>query len=337
MYKEVDTEIVISVVIPVYNVEKYLERCIESVVNQTYNNLEIIIVNDGSTDASLEVANRMKAKYPKLIIIDQENSGVSSTRNAGMKAANGDYIAFLDSDDWVAPDCYEYMLNLIKKYNADVADIMTMQVDTDHPTVPAVAEKIEIYDGMDILEHYLYRGMKETKGAPFTVWRKLYKRSLFSNEIHFAEGMINEDICFNYKVLSKCKRIVVSNQIKHFYFQRKTGLTNGPLKRRDLDLFKVSDELIMLASKSKNARIIELAKMKRARSDFSILARAARDGFDQNSIDNPEEITSKTQNSLRKNLFLLFKSPMSITRKGLAVLFAINYKLSCKMIRYLKK
>lgn len=326
----------ISVIIPVYNVEKYLERCVESVMKQTYKNIEVILVNDGSTDGSLAVAERLKKKYPQIIIVNKTNGGLSSARNVGVKASSGAYIAFLDSDDWVTPDCYEYMLNLAVANEADLSDVMIYQVKSEQDEIPVSEEKIDVYSGRDILEHYLFRGMSEQNGAPYSACRKLYKCDLFRDDTaSFVEGTVNEDICFNYRILRKCAKIVVSNQVKYFYFQGEASITNGAMKKKDLALIKVSRDLVKLAEESGDKRIIELAKMKDARSDFSLLARAAKDGIDTESIENPEELIRKLQKRLKKNLRLLMKSPMSSARKALAVAFVTNYGLSQKMIKAL--
>lgn len=326
----------ISVIIPVYNVEKYLERCVESVMRQTYQNLEVILVNDGSTDGSLSVCKGLQKKYPKLILVDKKNGGLSSARNAGIKASSGAYVAFLDSDDWVTPDCYEYMLRLAVANQADLSDIMIYQVKSEQDQIPTAEEKIDIYSGRDILEHYLYRGMSEQNGAPYSACRKLYKRNLFQGDTaSFVEGTVNEDICFNYRILRKCSKIVVSNQIKYFYFQGEASITNGAMKKKDLALLTVSRDLVRLAEESGDEKIIELAKMKEARSDFSLLARAAKDGVDETSINNSDDLIVDLRKRLRKNLSLLMRSPMSSTRKALAVAFVTNYNLSKKLIKAL--
>lgn len=331
--KNIDLTEKISVVIPVYNVEKYLERCVESVMNQTYNNLEVILVNDGSTDGSLSVCKRLQTKYPQLILINKKNGGLSSARNVGINASHGDYIAFLDSDDWVTSDCYEYMLGLAVSNDADLSDVMIYQVKSEKDPIPAENEKVEIYSGRDILEHYMYRGMSEQNGAPYSACRKLYKRELFKDDTaSFVEGTVNEDICFNYRILRKCSKIVVSNQIKYFYFQGETSITTGAMKKKDLALLTVSRDLVKLAEESGDEKIIELAKMKEARSDFSLLARAAKDGIDKTSIEDADKLVKKLRARLKKNMGLLLKSPMSSTRKSLAVLFCISYGTSSFLI-----
>lgn len=322
----------ISVIVPVYNTEKYLKRCIESLIQQTYINIEIILVNDGSTDNSFEICKDFKKKYKNITLINKKNGGLSSARNAGITAANGDYIAFLDSDDWVVRDCYEYMLNLAIMNNAEIADVRVLQVKSKYDKVPILDEKIEVFSGRKILEHYLYRGMKEVNGAPYSVCRKLYQKKLFYDDSYsFVEKTVNEDICFNYRILCKCKRIAVSNQIKYFYFQSEKSISTGVLKKRDLALLIISKELVNLACESNDKRIIELAKMKAARADFSLLSRIAIYGIDIN-IKNSDDLIKKMIKRLKKNILLMIKSPMSIARKIVAIAFCVNFNLTKMLI-----
>ena len=327
----------ISVIVPVYNTEKYLERCVKSLIQQTYRNIEIILVNDGSMDKSFEICKKLQEKYKNIILINKKNGGLSSARNAGIEVANGEYIAFLDSDDWVTQDCYEYMLNLAVTNNAEIADIMVSQVKSKDDNVLSTDEKIEVFSGRKILEHYLYRGMKEINGAPYSACRKLYQKKLFNDDtLCFVEKTVNEDICFNYRILSKCRRIAVSNQIKYFYFQGEKSISTGMLEKKDLALLKISRELVNLANESNDKRIVELAKMKEARAYFSLLARISRYGMDA-AIENPNNLVKKLKKRLRKSLVLLMKYPMSITRKICAVAFCVDFSLTKTIIAVFPK
>lgn len=321
----------ISIIVPVYNVERYLDRCVQSLISQTYENLEIILVDDGSLDRCPKLCDEYEKKYSNIRVIHKENGGLSSARNAGMAVAKGDYIGFVDSDDWVEPTMYAYLYEILIDYDADISDICCIQTDGNKKIINT-DEKINIYSGDDILIRYLERGLSEKKGAPYTVWRKLYKKEVINGEL-FKEGILNEDICYNYSVMRRAKKVAESNQIFYYYFQNSAGISGGKLKKKDLVLLKVTDELVELAGESDNKLIVEYAKMKRARSDFSLLMKAALNGMEGVS-DKQLDIMQK---NLRKNLKLIFKSPMSITRKLICLAFAINRKLTGVVFSRLKK
>lgn len=334
--KKKEKDPLISVIVPVYKTEKYLDRCLESLIKQTYKNIEIILIDDGSPDNCAYICDSYAKTYSNIFAYHKENGGLSSARNLGIEKANGDYLAFVDSDDWIAYDMYEKLLNYILEFDADISDIRVKQLTKEEDVINQ-AEKIEIIEGKKILEHYLYRGLNEQGGAPYSVARKLFNRSLFNGDTaEFDENTINEDICFNYKILEKCNKIVVSNQIKYFYFQGESSITTGELKIKDLDLLKVTDELVRLARLTKDDKIIELAIAKRIRSDFSLLSKIAVNGIEE-TVNEPNKLIEKLLSNLRRNLFIIFKSPMPINRKVLALLFSLNYNLSCKIIRQIKK
>lgn len=317
----------VSIIVPIYKVEAYLDRCVKSLLNQTYSNIEIILVDDGSPDNCPDICDTYAEKYSNVKVIHKANGGLSSARNAGLEVADGGYIGFVDSDDWVEPKMFEHLVDMIEVYGADISDIKCIQTDGSKQIVNE-AEKVDIFAGQDIIKRYLYRGLSEKNGAPYTVWRKLYKRNIIINE-RFEEGILNEDICFNYIVLSKSNKYVESNQIMYNYFQNDASITGGKLRKKDLVLLVVCDNLVQLAMSSENKEIIDLAKMKRARSDFSLLMRAAINGTDEVS----ENELALMQKNLRKNLRLLLMSPMSIARKAVCVSYAVSRKCTDTVIR----
>lgn len=321
----------ISVIVPVYKVEKYLERCIQSLLKQTYKNLEIILVDDGSPDKAPSICDDYAKKFDCIKVIHKNNGGLSSARNAGLEIAKGDYIGFVDSDDWVEENMYEYLFDLLRNNNADIADICCIQTNGAKKIINP-KEKTAVFSGNDILIQYLSRGLSEQNGAPYTVWRKLYKKKVIGKE-RFLEGTLNEDICFNYVVLKSAKRVVESNQIMYYYFQNSDGISGGKLRNKDLDLLKVTDLLVKFAKESNNQEIIKLAQMKRARSDFSLLMKSAMNGTENVSVDK----LNSMQENLRKNIILLLKSPMSISRKLMCILFAINRKMPAIIVLIVKQ
>ena len=328
---ETNGKALVSVIVPVYKVEAYLDRCIQSILNQTYANLEIILVDDGSPDKCPVICDQYAKKDARIKVIHKSNGGLSSARNAGMDIASGDYIAFVDSDDWIEVNMISHLVGMCESFDADVSDIRCIQTDGTK-RIKNDNEMSEVYSGQDIIKRYLFRGLNEQNGAPYTVWRKLYKRNIIINE-RFEEGILNEDICFNYLILDKCHTYVESNQIMYNYFQNEASITGGKLRRKDFDLLKVCDNLVQLAKSSNNMEILELAEMKKARSYFSLLMRAALNGTDGVAEDELVAL----QKNLRKNLKILLKSPMSSSRKAICLSFAISRNLTNGLKKKKKK
>ena len=197
----------VSVIVPVYNVEKYLRKCLDSIIQQTYQNLEILIINDGSTDGSDVICREYVEKDTRIAYITKENSGVSDTRNMGLKQASGDYVTFVDSDDWIEKTYVEELYDKITTYNADIA-IANYYLFNDSEGL--------FYFFMGDQDYYerlytpvqLIDGLYETKFnksfALISAWGKLYKRSLF-DELLFPKGRIGEDGFFNLKAFLLCE------------------------------------------------------------------------------------------------------------------------------------
>ncbi len=323
----------ISVIVPVYNVEKYLERCVKSILEQSYQNLEIILVDDGSTDNSGKICDTFAQKFNNIKVIHKINGGLSSARNAGMAIATGDYLAFVDSDDWIEKDIYAACINAMEQYNCDVVDFLPVYTDGRNiPRINNVYSKPSIVEDDDIIYDYLYRG--QTDISPFTVWRKLYKKNLFEN-INFPEGRINEDIVTNFKVLCAAKKLVHISNVGYFYFQNTESLSSGKLKKRDFDLLYASKELCRLSSKLGRKDIYKLARIKLGRSYFSLLAKAAVGGFGDDISDAKVCIKELTK-QLRKNYRLLMQAPISKNRKIMITLVAINYNLLAMPVKLYK-
>ena len=176
----------ISVIIPVYNVGKYLGKCLDSVINQTYRNLEIIIINDGSTDNSLEVATKYKNKDNRITLITQENKGLSGARNTGLDLASGDYIFFIDSDDYIKLNTLELFLNKLKEndYKMVISRHGHVIKGEVHPNTKSYANFYSAIDCQKMLNN--------CDTVFVTVWNKLYKKDAF-NTLRFSQGKINED------------------------------------------------------------------------------------------------------------------------------------------------
>ena len=324
-----NTQHLLSVIVPVYNVEQYLERCVASIINQYYKHIEVILVDDGSPDRSPEICDRLAKQDDRIKVVHQANGGLSSARNTGLKTASGDLVTFVDSDDWIANDIYRKCIEIIDATGCDVVDfkpvITFSEEDAKKKRQNLDAQKngeISVVEGEAVLYDYLYRAQMEQ--TPFSVCRKVYRRGLFDG-IEFPVGKINEDIATNFKVLKNAKRLVHIPDIGYFYFRgNETSITSAYLRKKDLDLLNACEELIKLSEKCDDTRIKELAEVKMARSYFSLLARAATKGVADDVSASDLRFLTK---SLRKNYKKLMKSSMPINRKLFATAASIDYRM----------
>lgn len=324
----------ISVIVPVYNVEKYLRRCIDSILAQTYPNLEIILVNDGSPDNSWEICKEYEEAYPIVHAFIKINGGQSSARNVGLNYAHGKYVGFIDSDDWIAPDMYMSLYNLIVSNNADGSQINFMLADNENVKRHDKPTTIKTFDNRnEILYNYLMAGTTGT-GA-YSVWRCLFILES-AKKYQFREGKVNEDIDYKYKLLSECNRFVVSDKICYYYFQSGNSTTSGLLRLRDFDLYESADELEKLTNLEPNEEIRFLGKVKKARTPFSLLCRIAYYGI-SDDFNDKKRIIKKLLKEHRQNIPILLKAPLPLSRKLLTIMFGVNFTLTKTLITLLKK
>ncbi len=214
------TEGLISVIVPVYEVEAYLENCIRSILNQTYENLQIILVDDGSPDTCGEICDGYAKKDSRITVIHKENGGVSDARNAGLDVAEGDYIAFVDADDYIHPQMFQVLLDNLQKYGADISGCLFRSVYDLNTGYGNAGNHISIYTNTEALDN-LYGSLY----IPTVVmWNKLYKRTLF-REIRFPCGKIHEDEFTMYRLLYQCEIIVFTDALLYCYLRRKSGIT----------------------------------------------------------------------------------------------------------------
>lgn len=203
----------ISVIIPIYNTEKYLEKCINSVISQTYENWELLLIDDGSTDNSGIVCDAFAKKDARIVVKHQENKGRSAARNKGLEIATGQYIMFVDSDDWVDDRCLELSYQAVVEYNFPLVVFRNRHIYTDHIEDESDGQ-VCVFEGEESLEFYV-KG-KEGLQRTDTVWGKLYHKDLL-HDIRFVEDKYYEDLMFITKVFSKCVSCVYLNQAFYNY------------------------------------------------------------------------------------------------------------------------
>lgn len=201
----------LSVIIPIYNVEKYLRRCIDSVIKQTYNNLEIILVDDGSPDNSGSICDEYARKDQRIKVIHQENAGLSGARNSGISVANGDFITFVDSDDWIDKDMYSQMLQYQRNNDLDIICADTYLVKFSKTEFRPLFESDLVFKGRDALNLILIGKIDNA------AWNKIYRTSIFG-DIRYPSRRIYEDVATTYKVFAKASKIGYLKKPFYYYF-----------------------------------------------------------------------------------------------------------------------
>lgn len=227
----------ISVIVPVYNVAQYLPKCMESIRNQTYENLEVILIDDGATDESGAMCDQFKKEDPRIVVFHKENGGLSDARNYGIARATGTYITCIDSDDYVEKDYVEYMYRLLKKYDTRMA-ICQHMVHYDNGSVKRHGGSgDEKMSGVKVVERMLYHDVIDT-----SAWAKLYHRDLF-RDVQYPFGKLFEDIGTTYALMLQCDLIAVGYEPKYHYIYHANSIVNSAFIPKKLDLLEMTDQM----------------------------------------------------------------------------------------------
>lgn len=294
----------ISIIVPVYKVEKYLDTCVRSILEQTFADFELILVDDGSPDRCGALCDAYAAEDERIIVIHKENGGLSSARNAGIEAARGNYIGFVDSDDSIAPDMYHFLYENMKKEQADLS----------------MCGLFDVYAGREpkrLPEYYRVMGPEEAvemvlkaEIVSVTAVNKLYKKEIFC-KLRFMEGRQAEDAFAAVDILMNCKKIVVSSRQKYYYVHRGGSITTGKFSERDMDVIEAYQYNYGLVARH-YPRLLPVARMRICWAHFWVL--------DKLYVAGNETDTLLYKNSviryLRKNaLFILGRSEFCFSRK----------------------
>lgn len=230
----------ISIIVPIYNAGKDLEQCIKSIVEQTYKNIEIILVNDGSTDESLSKCREWENKDKRITVIDKENGGLASSRNVGLDTASGEYIGFVDHDDYIEPDMYKTMLNDMNKNDCDIVMCRSCGLYDN-------GEKRESYKGYDSFlvsgEEATTRMLNFEKIFCSSVWSKLYKRSIIGDVRFVDEIVLGEDYFFNGRIYPRVKYFYYENKPLYNYRIRDGSMSRNEVNEHFFDKYEVAKKL----------------------------------------------------------------------------------------------
>ena len=304
----------ISIIIPVYKVEKYLEKCIESVLKQTYTNLQIILVDDGSPDNCGKICDEYAKKDPRIEVIHKVNGGLSDARNVGIAKAKGKYIGFVDSDDYIKEDMYEILINLIKEYDADVSICNLYDVIDGKEYIRNNENGIQEYSRLEILKEVLL-----DENIQSYAWNKLYKKELF-DEIKYPIGKKYEDIGTTFYVFEKCNKIVVTSEPEYYYLKRSDSLVNNVTESTVLDYTDIIIQRYLYTQKN----IEELRKYNNYYLAKTLITA-------HNDIELLGSISEKMQEKY-KELYNLVYNIMKNDREDIEELFNAEQKKAIKNI-----
>ena len=219
----------ISVIVPVYNVEQYLERCVNSIINQTYENLEIILVDDGSTDRSGEMCDSFAEKDERIKVVHKENGGASAARNRGLDICLGEYVTFVDSDDWLDIHMYKDLMELMVNMDADIVECNWEVIYDEMKDIKQPVTEVTVLRQVEA-EKALFDGSGRATILP---WNKIYKKNLFKNN-RFPEGMMCEDQWLLPKIYLKSKQSIYVNQKYYYYYQSPNSVMRSSFGKKNL-------------------------------------------------------------------------------------------------------
>lgn len=224
----------LSVIVPVYNVEKYLKRCLESILVQSWNDYEIILVDDGSTDSSAQICDLYAEKYEMIRVIHKENKGLSDTRNRGIEEASGEYVYFPDSDDWLEPNTFSELSDVIEELTYDIISFNREFVTSEEDKLISAKSRIQKLSGKQALLEML----KQSDVTGFAN-DKIYRKKLFlDNDIEFPVGKYYEDLGTNYKLFLKATKVYVTNQkYYHYLITNPDSITQSWNEQKLQDMF----------------------------------------------------------------------------------------------------
>ncbi len=310
----------ISVIVPAYNIADYLPRCLDSILNQTYNNLEVIVISDGSTDNTNEIITEYAKKDPRIVPIFKENSGVSDTRNKGLDIASGDYIGFVDGDDYIEPEMYEALLSNLLENNADISHCGYQMVFPSRVDYYYNTGKKSIQDNKTGIRDLIVGDYVEPSPCI-----KIYKKEIIKNLRMPVDIKINEDVLFNFYAFCKSKKSVYEDKPFYHYILRKNSAATS--KINDYKLFnpiKVRKEIFEYCC---NHYDIDIQSLAYSRYLYSVISL-------YRTIKNHKLIQKKEQAKLYKSEIKKIKNKFCISRRTKIEKFLFFYFTSIHMFVY---
>lgn len=319
------TEPLISIIVPIYNAESFLNKCIQSLINQKYSSIQIILVNDGSQDNSLSICNKFKEIDPRVLVIDQKNQGVSRARSAGIEAADGEYIGFVDSDDFIDPEMYQVLLSKIRAEGSQCATLIDFTI---RPVSESIINARGPVGNLEAIgELFLLR-------FPTSMWAYLYKAELVKNvclsdDIHFFE-----DFEFNYNYFKACEKISICEGKYYSYNSNPQSINQQEINTKKLSCLKIYDKIKKDLSMTNNKDINEKSLFFRAHFIVSMILSFSASG--QNSRESFSQILRESIGVFSKQSFFYSKY-IPLSYKLMVFLFSVSPVFATKVIGCYKK
>lgn len=242
MLEELRNNLLISVIVPVYNIADYVEKCIKSIIDQTYRNLEIILIDDGSTDESGEICNRYAETDARIAVFHKMNGGLSDARNYGIERAHGELLGFVDGDDWIHPQMYEIMLMKMQQETADIVSCWFEQEDEEE-----FNKKVDL-EALNIKNMSGAEALIEIETPLVVAWNKLYRKEIFS-ELRYPVGKLHEDEFVIHKIFRQCEKITIIECSLYFYTIRSNSIVAIMSEQRINDALEALADRVSFADK----------------------------------------------------------------------------------------
>lgn len=322
-----DRNVLISVIVPVYNVEAYLPRCVESILAQTYEKLEIILVDDGTKDASDRICDEYATRDSRIRVVHKENGGLSSARNAGLDIARGEFIAFVDSDDWIEPDSYRQMLALALEQNVKMVFAGRYDVSSDGKKKKGLCPpRREVVDAEEVI-----RRMFTWDHVDSASWDKLYHRSLF-RQIRFPLGKVCEDVPIMYRIVLDAGRVAMLDQPIYNYFHRPGSITYSALSEKTFH-FSQHTEVIYPYIQANHPALVREARYLRVRSlVYNVQSLDLASEEDRRRF---RQVDAESRSELRRHLPFILTSPLfKAKERRTDLLLALNLYRSLRRLRH---
>ncbi len=305
----------LSVIVPIYKVEKYLKRCIDSILIQDYTDFELFLVNDGSPDRCGEICKEYALKDNRIIIINKENGGLSSARNAAIDIMKGKYVTFIDSDDFIHPSMFSSMMKILENTNADISVCSFLRTSEDYCSPPNINNSYEELSNVESIKKMYYSG-----GIAFiTAWGKIYKSGLFEN-VRYPHGKYHEDEFTTYKLLYNAKKIIFTTDQLYFYYINPESIIQSSFSGKKLDALDAIKERISYFEQKNEEELAFLTKNALISSIMYSHQCISR----EKSLKNKKSLVKKALSYLDKSQKKGYVSHLSTKQKLWAHLFFIS-------------